>query len=301
MPRVCAYPRCFNQQKTNSKLVFHRLPLKNPQLLQLWLTAMNLQATKNLWSLRVCSQHFTDSDYSAGRHLSRKLLKCTAVPVAYLRGDQRNVVSDKDEDVKVAIKVEEMSPEIQMDKHASSTGSTAIIILSLTSPQETEADTKPPTYYAFPPTWSPPPLQDSWTTTDQKPVGLSSTGEPLTLSMECTGFQENPPEICAGTREKETPQHIVDVEAILQLLKNCPACDKKCRCTKLTRSPYLIIYQNCYFCNFHRRWASQPEAINIRVRCKPKRNFQSRDSVSVNATPQSFSHGTPEISCQTVC
>lgn len=89
---------------------------------------------------------------------------------------------------------------------------------------------------------------------------------------------------------RETLQHIVDEEAILQLMKDCPMCNRKCRCSKRTHGPYVIVYQSCYFCHYQRKWASQPEARNmntLKAQAAPKRKRQPRDKVSVNAKAQS--------------
>ena len=83
---------------------------------------------------------------------------------------------------------------------------------------------------------------------------------------------------------RPTLQHIVDEEAILQLMKNCPMCNRNCRCTKRTRSPYFIVYQSCYYCNYQRKWANQPEARNMDIRNK---KLKPTNKVSVNAKAQS--------------
>lgn len=72
-------------------------------------------------------------------------------------------------------------------------------------------------------------------------------------------------EVCTETTDKSAPQYIVDEEAILQLMKTCPLCSKQCRCNKYARGPYFIVYQSCYFCDYRRKWASQPEAINMNI------------------------------------
>lgn len=100
-------------------------------------------------------------------------------------------------------------------------------------------------------------------------------------------IQENTPEATgSATREKPALQHIVDEEAILQLIKDCPMCDRRCRCTKFTRGPYFIVYQSCYFCNYQRKWASQPEARDLNIhkaQVTPKRKQQPKDKASGNA------------------
>ncbi|XP_056227532.1 uncharacterized protein LOC130166166 isoform X2 [Seriola aureovittata] len=119
----------------------------------------------------------------------------------------------------------------------------------------------------------PPQLQDNWAAMDRPPGRFRSTGIQV-------------PEMCPATMEKPIPQHIVDEEAILQLMKSCPMCNKKCRCSKHTRGPYFIVYQSCYFCDYQRKWASQPEAKNMNIHkahTPPKKKLQAKDKVSVNA------------------
>ncbi|XP_035856274.1 uncharacterized protein LOC116043045 isoform X3 [Sander lucioperca] len=112
-------------------------------------------------------------------------------------------------------------------------------------------------------------LHGTWAVMDRSPGQVRSTG-----------IQANVPETCTATMEKPTLQHIVDEEAILQLMKNCPMCDRNCRCTKRTRSPYFIVYQSCYYCNYQRKWANQPEARNLDFRNK---KLKPTNKVSVNA------------------
>ncbi|XP_028444738.1 THAP domain-containing protein 4-like [Perca flavescens] len=97
-------------------------------------------------------------------------------------------------------------------------------------------------------------LHGTWAGMDQSPGQVRSTG-----------IQANVPETSTATMEKPTLQHIVDEEAILQLMKNCPMCNRNCRCTKRFRSPYFIVYQSCYYCNYQRKWANQPEARNMDI------------------------------------
>ncbi|TDH16007.1 hypothetical protein EPR50_G00015440 [Perca flavescens] len=116
-------------------------------------------------------------------------------------------------------------------------------------------------------------LHGTWAGMDQSPGQVRSTG-----------IQANVPETSTATMEKPTLQHIVDEEAILQLMKNCPMCNRNCRCTKRTRSPYFIVYQSCYYCNYQRKWANQPEARNMDIRNK---KLKPTNKVSVNAKAQS--------------
>ncbi|XP_062291632.1 uncharacterized protein LOC133996087 isoform X1 [Scomber scombrus] len=95
------------------------------------------------------------------------------------------------------------------------------------------------------------------------------------------GVQVNASERCTVTTEKPIPQYLVDEEAIMQLMKTCPMCDRQCRCTKYTRGPCFIVQQKCYFCDFQRKWASQPEAVNTNARkahMTPRKKLKSNDN-----------------------
>ncbi|XP_029287357.1 uncharacterized protein LOC115008145 isoform X2 [Cottoperca gobio] len=125
-----------------------------------------------------------------------------------------------------------------------------------------------------------PELHDTWAVMDRPPGQVRSIGIQVNVPETCTAATENRPAL----------QHMVDEEAILQLMKDCPMCDRKCRCSKYTRGPYFIVYQSCYFCNYQRKWANQPEARNInfhKANTAPKRKRQPKDKVSVNAKAQS--------------
>ncbi|XP_049426085.1 uncharacterized protein LOC125884859 isoform X2 [Epinephelus fuscoguttatus] len=117
-------------------------------------------------------------------------------------------------------------------------------------------------------------------------VGITKRADVL-HDTGAADIQENTPEATgSATREKPALQHIVDEEAILQLIKDCPMCDRRCRCTKFTRGPYFIVYQSCYFCNYQRKWASQPEARDLNIhkaQVTPKRKQQPKDKASGNA------------------
>ncbi|XP_029950535.1 uncharacterized protein LOC115390701 isoform X2 [Salarias fasciatus] len=84
--------------------------------------------------------------------------------------------------------------------------------------------------------------------------------------------------------EQNTPQHIVDEDSILQLMKNCPICRKSCRCTKRSRGPYLVVHQSCYFCHYRRKWTSQPEAqlLNVYNTNKTKRRRKEKAPAEVH-------------------
>ncbi|KAK5926427.1 hypothetical protein CgunFtcFv8_022000 [Champsocephalus gunnari] len=109
--------------------------------------------------------------------------------------------------------------------------------------------------------------------------------------VRSSGIQVNVPETCTVTTENRPAlQHIVDEEAILQLMKECPMCNRKCRCMKQCNGPFLIVYQSCYFCHYHGKWANQPEVRNMNFKKKRKarkKRCQPKDKVSLKATTQS--------------
>ncbi|XP_073320794.1 uncharacterized protein [Pagrus major] len=128
--------------------------------------------------------------------------------------------------------------------------------------------------------------------TDKPPGQIGDTVSDVVQPGEDSLFEStyNTPETSTATMEKAPLQHIVDEEAILQLMKNCPMCDRKCRCTKHNRGPYFIVYQSCYFCHYQRKWASQPEALNMNINkahTAPKRKHQPKEKVCVNTKAQS--------------
>ncbi|XP_062291623.1 uncharacterized protein LOC133996078 [Scomber scombrus] len=120
------------------------------------------------------------------------------------------------------------------------------------------------------------------------------------------GVQINASERCTVTTEKPIPQYLVDEEAIMQLLKTCPMCDRQSRCTKYTRGPCFIVYQKCYFCDFQRKWASQPEAVNTNARkahMTPRKKLKSNDNElnEMNFSESSITDSnSPLQSCVTV-
>ncbi|XP_063739850.1 uncharacterized protein LOC134864637 isoform X2 [Eleginops maclovinus] len=123
-----------------------------------------------------------------------------------------------------------------------------------------------------------PELRDSSAVMDKPPDQVRSSG-----------IQGKVSETCTATMEKPALQHIVDEEAILQLMKDCPMCGRKCRCTKQTKGPFLIVYQSCYFCNYQRKWANQPEVrnMNFKKKNKARKRCQPKEKVPGNATAES--------------
>lgn len=97
MVRVCAYPGCFNQEKSvrlrqwasvqEESLTFHTLPLHDPERLKLWLIALHRETESPIQSirgLRVCSQHFPPSDFSVAKGNKRRL-NSTSVPKLFVQ------------------------------------------------------------------------------------------------------------------------------------------------------------------------------------------------------------------------
>nr|XP_043883865.1 uncharacterized protein LOC122770804 isoform X1 [Solea senegalensis] len=105
-------------------------------------------------------------------------------------------------------------------------------------------------------------------------------------TLRSTGNQVNP-EMFPRTTEKQTAQYIVDEEAILQLMRNCPACDRKCRCRKFNRRPYFAVYQSCYYCDYQRKWVNQPEAKDTKFQRAPKRKRRPKNKVPLEDDAQS--------------
>ncbi|XP_067304884.1 FAD synthase isoform X1 [Pseudorasbora parva] len=96
MVRVCAYPGCFNQEKSlrlrqwasmqEESLTFHTLPLHDVQRLNQWLLALRRDRSpiQSIRGLRVCSEHFSPDDFSVAKGNKRRL-KSTAVPKLLVR------------------------------------------------------------------------------------------------------------------------------------------------------------------------------------------------------------------------
>ncbi|XP_056123687.1 FAD synthase isoform X1 [Rhinichthys klamathensis goyatoka] len=97
MVRVCAFPGCFNQEKSlrlrqwasmqEESLTFHTLPLNDVKRLNRWLLALRRDSGSPIQSvrgLRVCSEHFSPDDFSVAKGNKRRL-KSTAVPKQFVR------------------------------------------------------------------------------------------------------------------------------------------------------------------------------------------------------------------------
>ena len=88
----CLAPGCTNSRRKNKKVHYHRLPLANKPLLNVWLSKMKLARPPKLEHARICGDHFTTQDYESrgtfddsGRFVMKQtsILKETAVPTLF--------------------------------------------------------------------------------------------------------------------------------------------------------------------------------------------------------------------------
>lgn len=98
MPHSCAVKTCRNKTKTGSALSFHRLPVREPERLKLWLSALKVDVNTPIEELRnyiVCSEHFAPEDYSVHGHTgsdrTHRFLTPTAVPTVSCGALQQNI------------------------------------------------------------------------------------------------------------------------------------------------------------------------------------------------------------------
>lgn len=87
MPQSCFVKTCRNKAKTGASLSFHRLPVREPERLKLWLFALNIDINTpqdELKKCMVCSEHFAPQDYTANGQVRtggmHRFLTPTAVP-----------------------------------------------------------------------------------------------------------------------------------------------------------------------------------------------------------------------------
>ncbi|XP_051276598.1 zinc finger protein 3 homolog isoform X4 [Dicentrarchus labrax] len=89
MPHACAVKTCTNKAKTGAALSFHRLPVREPERLKLWLFALNIDVNTPQDELKkyiVCSEHFAQEDYTVNVNgqprtdTMHRFLTPTAVP-----------------------------------------------------------------------------------------------------------------------------------------------------------------------------------------------------------------------------
>ncbi|XP_017559627.1 zinc finger protein 569-like isoform X4 [Pygocentrus nattereri] len=85
----CAVPHCTNKWKKYRPLRFFRLPVQQIETLKQWLVVLNIDLStpfEKLYNVRVCSDHFSEDDYSkpvknpTADFTKCRLLKKTAVP-----------------------------------------------------------------------------------------------------------------------------------------------------------------------------------------------------------------------------
>ncbi|KAM7385303.1 hypothetical protein PAMP_001391 [Pampus punctatissimus] len=103
MPHSCAVKTCKNKAKTGTALSFHRLPLREPERLKLWLSALNVDGNTPIEVLKryiVCSEHFVPEDYTVyGRlrfNAMHRFLTPTAVPTVSSQPLQQHVTEDSE-------------------------------------------------------------------------------------------------------------------------------------------------------------------------------------------------------------
>uniref|UniRef100_A0A8C6V119 THAP domain-containing protein 1 n=1 Tax=Neogobius melanostomus TaxID=47308 RepID=A0A8C6V119_9GOBI len=81
MPNMCTVQGCDNKAKVYSVVMFHRFP-NNRKRRKVWLAALNMDPTTPVEVLkkwRVCSEHFTEEDYTS----SGLRLKDKAIPTVW--------------------------------------------------------------------------------------------------------------------------------------------------------------------------------------------------------------------------
>ncbi|GBM70435.1 hypothetical protein AVEN_154430-1 [Araneus ventricosus] len=83
--RYCCVIGCSNANaKTECRdKTFFTFPLKNSQLLQVWLKNIGRQGFMPSCSSLICSDHFEENSYSTCRFTKRRLLKQEAVPIIF--------------------------------------------------------------------------------------------------------------------------------------------------------------------------------------------------------------------------
>ncbi|XP_054649837.1 uncharacterized protein zgc:113149 isoform X5 [Dunckerocampus dactyliophorus] len=163
MVRTCNYPGCNN--KNESPYAFHRFPVTDIAIRQLWLLAIGYSTrTKvaRMKELRVCNAHFSEDDYvpkDPGKR-KKRILKSSAVPTpqasspfamaATTAQSEASFYSNPEEVDQVFSGLPQSTPLESRDKSQQ-------LKLVLTSPAETVLRTKPSTsgtYLAPPPTWT---------------------------------------------------------------------------------------------------------------------------------------------------
>ena len=89
MTFTCSVAKCRNAKRAaenNNDLTFHRFPVKNKTLCQVWVTRCQRKDKINVKNARVCSDHFVHTDYERDLQNEllglpqKKILKPEAVP-----------------------------------------------------------------------------------------------------------------------------------------------------------------------------------------------------------------------------
>ncbi|KAI2644259.1 C-terminal-binding protein 1 [Labeo rohita] len=88
MVRTCKFPGCDHKNVPGSPFRFHRFPVSDMAMRQLWLVAIGYSAGAKISSIkdfRVCSAHFSKDDYipNQGGKSKKRILKSFAVPVPW--------------------------------------------------------------------------------------------------------------------------------------------------------------------------------------------------------------------------
>ncbi|XP_073337392.1 uncharacterized protein [Pagrus major] len=129
MPHSCAVKTCRNKSKPGAALSFHRLPVREPERLKLWLFALNIDVNTPVDELKkhiVCSEHFVPEDYSVNRQprtdATHRFLTPTAVPTVGVssctppgvtQDSEKNRIKDVSMDCHSSEGAQELLPSLQ--------------------------------------------------------------------------------------------------------------------------------------------------------------------------------------------
>ncbi|XP_029376907.1 zinc finger protein 287-like [Echeneis naucrates] len=120
MPYACAVKTCGNKAKRGTSLSFHRLPVREPERLKLWLLALDIDMSTPLEELKkciVCSEHFVMGDYTTigqPKGMVHRFLRPTAVPTIGLyplSPEQRQPEVDSENEESGHTFMDPLSPE----------------------------------------------------------------------------------------------------------------------------------------------------------------------------------------------
>ncbi|XP_051578294.1 uncharacterized protein LOC127454857 isoform X2 [Myxocyprinus asiaticus] len=277
MVRMCSFPGCDNREKAvrlrpkalsqEDSLTFHRFPLNEPSRLRQWLRVLQIDFStpiQTINSMRVCSKHFSPSDFRVLKGGSRRFLKSTAVPVRAEGGDptqssQDLEDADDDGDTKIVPSTTSFG---QCEKSQSK------VILMIKRPEELGQQTyyaRPPmhSYQSNKPTQTEQQSEESFdqdvkmvavdSSSDEKDVSfapLSSTPSPITED-EDEEEEENV--------HKEERKWLVNESSLMELFRICHQCGGPVTETKTLNSGSLICVQwECL--NGHQGlWSSSPD------------------------------------------